>query len=93
MRIMVCLALVSLSACTRPETPRPVVLTETREVPVAVACLKPGQKPKRPTKLSEDQSAPFLLTEVVGRLRAKLKQWANYGQTADELLSACSKLK
>lgn len=92
MRILMCLALVSLSACTRPETPRPVVITEIREVPVAVACLKPGQKPQRPSLLKEDQAAPFTLTEVVGRLRAKLRQWSNYGQTADELLTLCGKV-
>lgn len=93
-RVYVCLALVVVCGCTRPEAV-PTTLSQAVPAPVIQPCLKPGQRPRPPSRLVEDQPAPpATLTEMVGRLRAKLKEWQDsYGPTADELLTACEKVK
>lgn len=87
------LATASLAACLRPE---PIVLTKVvlRDVPVMVPCLKPGQKPSQPKRLTEDDPvAPDNLTQIIARLRAKLIEWQDgYGPSADELLVLCEKV-
>lgn len=73
----------------------PTTITQTVPVAVAVPCLKPGQRPIKPTRLTQDLPVPpDTLTEMVGRLRAKLKEWQDsYGPTADELLQVCERIK
>lgn len=92
------LALIALlgPSCALFQKPEPVVTTVTQLVdrPVKVPCLQPHQKPIQPKRLVEDNPAPPpTLTEMVGRLRAKLKEWQDgYGPTTDELLTICSTL-
>jgi hypothetical protein len=92
-RMCVCMALASialLGACTGRDRIPPATVVQTVDRPVAVPCLKPGSRPAQPKKLTEDLPvAPNTLTEMVGRLRAKLTEWADYGQTADSLLRVC----
>jgi hypothetical protein len=88
-RWYVTLALVGVCACARPEAV-PTTLSQNVPTAVAVSCLKPGQRPVRPAKLVEDLPvAPETLTEMVGRFRAKLREWSGYGETADSLMKAC----
>jgi hypothetical protein len=93
-RPYVLLGLLVTAACTRSVTV-PTTLSQTVPVAVIQPCLKPGQKPRQPRRLVEDQPvAPATLTEMVGRLRAKLKEWQDdYGPSADELLTVCEKVK
>lgn len=85
------------SSCAVLKKPEPVIKTEyiNVSVPVAVACLKDGQVPTQPKRLTEDNpAAPTTLTEIIGRLRAKLLEWQDgYGPTVDELLTICSKVR
>jgi len=96
-RMCVYLALVPLAllAACGGRLSVPTTVTQTMSVPVAVACLKPGQRPRQPTRLVADSPVPPpTLTEMVGRLRAKLKEWQDsYGPTADELLQNCERIK
>lgn len=73
----------------------PTTITQTAPVAVAVPCLKPGQRPSQPTRLVTDLPVPpDTLTEMVGRLRAKLKEWQDsYGPSADDLLQICERIK
>lgn len=90
---VVLLGLLLVAACTRTEAV-PTTITQTVDRPVKVACLKPGQRPKKPASLRQDTGvAPATLTEMVGRLRAKIRQWSAYGEKADDLLSICERIQ
>ncbi len=84
------------SSCALFRKPEPVLVTKYVNVPtpVAVSCLKPDQKPTQPKRLVDDNPyPPASLTRIVGHLRAKLKEWQDdYGPTADDLLTICSKV-
>jgi hypothetical protein len=86
------LALLLVAACGHVSVP--TVLTEKHDVAVATACVKPDQRPTQPTRLHEDLfTPPVSLTEKVGRLRAKLKEWQDiYGPTADGIIKACQQV-
>jgi hypothetical protein len=84
------------SSCALFRKPEPIIRTvyQTVEVPVAVPCLKPEQVPAIPKRLVDSTPMPGTLTEMVGWLRAKLKEWQDdYGPTSQDLLTVCSRLK
>ncbi len=83
------------SSCALFLKPEPVVKTvyQPVNVPVAVPCLRPDQLPKQPRRVSEATPMPDTLTEMVGWLRATLKEWQDdYGPTTQDLLQVCLKL-
>lgn len=83
------------SSCTLFKKPEPVIKTEyvNVSVPVKVPCLKPAQVPVPPKRVSEATTVPGTLTEMVGWLRATLKQWQDdYGPTSQDLFKVCSAL-
>ena len=90
---MALVAAMILAACGGRDRIPPPTVVQTVDRPVAVSCLKPGQRPVRPKRLVEDQPVPpSTLTEMVGRFRAKLNEWQEYGQTADDLMKVCETL-
>lgn len=96
-RMLVSLALAAplfLAACGG-RVAVPTTITQTQPVAVAVPCLKPGERPIQPKRLVTDSPVPPpTLTEMVGRLRAKLKEWQDsYGPAADDLLQICERIK